>query len=282
LLQNFLSLKKIAIEDFVKGDILEFKGMLASSTRTTSTHITVSERLSPASINRCLSAVRAYLTFLIDNDCPLKILPSQFKMVKKDKKQIQVAELTEFIRLIEAPSELEANQQIGLRNRALLEILFSTGMRISELVSLNLKDLNPEGRILITGKGRKQRFVYLTPRSLEALNSYLKVRTENLPALFIPTKGKTSTDPRRRLTTRYIQNKIQFYLEKLHINIPITPHSLRHGFATYLAEQGASPVAIQMLLGHESLNTTTRYVNASEKFAQESHQKYHPLLKSTK
>ena len=150
-------------------------------------------------------------------------------------------------------------------------------MRISELVSLNKRDLNSEGKIFITGKGRKQRFVYLTERAEQYLDQYLGLRDDNQQALFIPTKTRSKDRLSSRLTPRYIQERLKTYREKLRIHLPTTPHSFRHGFATYLAENGASVAAIQILLGHESLNTTTRYVNASDRFAQETHRKYHPL-----
>ena len=97
------------------------------------------------------------------------------------------------------------------------------------------------------------------------------------PALFIPFSGVRAKKPNSRLSTNYFQERIAIYRRKLGIQIPTSAHSLRHGFATYLAEQGASPVALQVLLGHESLNTTTRYVHASEKFAEETVKKNHPL-----
>lgn len=274
----FFSLKKITIFELDKKLVNEFKAYLASDDRMTPTISVVSNhQLSPESINRCLSAIRTYIRFLIDNDIKCPVMPDQFKMVKKDRHHPNVADLEDIIRLIEAPSKLELDPLIAARNRAILEVLFATGMRISELVALNRHDINQSGRIFITGKGRKQRFVYLTDRATALLNEYLKQRTDSMPALFIPTKGRSIKLLQKRLTTRYIQNKIQRYREVLKIDLPISPHSLRHGFATYLAEGGASPAAIQILLGHESLNTTTRYVNASDRFAQESHKKYHPL-----
>lgn len=277
-LDGYLTLKKTTIKDMTKRDVFEFKAYLASIDRkTATTGIEANFRLSPASINRCLSAIRAYIRFLIEQDFKLQIIPDQFKMVKKEKSHPHVAELEELIALIEAPSKLEKLEELALRNRAMLEVLFATGMRISELVSLDKQNINESGRILISGKGKKQRFVYLTPRSLTHLNNYLALRNDTSPALFTPTKGKTTFDKGKRISTRYVQSKIKEYREALKINLPITPHSLRHGFATYLAESGASPVAIQMLLGHESLNTTTRYVNASDKFAQSSHKQFHPL-----
>lgn len=276
----FLNLRKITIFTLDKKLINEFKAYLSSDDRKTATLENESQRrLSPSSINRCLSAVRAYIRFLIDNDIKCPVAPDQFKMVKKDRPHPHVAELSDLIALIESPSKLEADSIISSRNRAILEVLFATGMRISELVALNKRDINSSGRIFITGKGHRQRFVYLTERAMKFLDDYLSLRKDVQEALFIPTKGKTMRFSKQRITPRYIQEKIKQYREILKIDLPVSPHALRHGFATYLAEEGASPVAIQILLGHESLNTTTRYVNASDKFAEESHHKFHPLAK---
>jgi len=159
----------------------------------------------------------------------------------------------------------------------MLEVLFSTGMRISELCNLKRVDIDGSGKIFIMGKGKKERFVYLTPRAVDLLDSYLKIRTDSLENLFIPLRGPNSKKNDKKISTNYLQAKIKEYRQKLRINVPTSAHSLRHGFATYLAEQGASATAIQFLLGHESLNTTTRYLHASDKFAEETHRKYHPL-----
>ncbi len=280
---NFLKSRNIYIQDMNKRLIFEFKAYLASDERETPTNRQeASVRLSSASINRCLSAVRAYILFLIDQEYDCPIVPNQFKMVKRERPHPNVAELNELIALIESPSHLEKDSVIGARNRAMLEVLFATGMRISELLKLNKRDLDGSGRIFITGKGRKQRFVYLTERAQLYLDQYLALRNDTQQALFVPTKGKNITKSQRRISTNYLQERIKRYREKLKINLPTSAHSLRHGFATYLAEEGASPAAIQILLGHESLNTTTRYVNASDRFAQESHRKYHPLSEKEK
>lgn len=277
----FLALRKIKMADLNKRWINEFKAYLTSDDRRTPVSEQESgNRLSSSSVNRCLSAVRAYIRFLIDNDFSCPVSPDQFKMVRRERPHPHVAELNDLIMLIESPVKLEEDPLIGMRNRTILEVLFSTGMRISELVSLNRRDINSSGRIFITGKGRKQRFVYLTERAQQVLNQYISLREDHQQALFVPTKGKNANSNKARLTPRYIQEKIKQYREQLHIDLPISPHSLRHGFATYLAEEGASPVAIQLLLGHESLATTTRYVNASDKFAEEAHRKFHPLAES--
>lgn len=279
---NFLRSRNIYIKDMDKRLIFEFKAYLVSVNRETATNHQKSViRLSSASINRCLSAVRAYINFLIDQDYHTPVVPNQFKMVKKEKSHPNVAELSELISLIESPSILEKDPVISSRNRAMLEVLFSTGMRISELLNLNKRDIDNSGRIFITGKGRKQRFVYMTDRAQFYLEQYLALRNDTQQALFVPTKGRNIVKAQRRISTNYLQERIKRYREKLKINLPTSAHSLRHGFATYMAEGGASPAALQILLGHESLNTTTRYVNASDRFAQETHRKYHPLAEKT-
>lgn len=280
LFDGFLRSRNIYIKDMDKRLIFEFKAYLTSDERKTATNnLETPLRLSSASINRTLSAVRAYIRFLIDQDYDTPVVPDQFKMVKRDRPHPNVAELHELISLIESPSTLESDPIIASRNRSMLEVLFATGMRISELLKLNRRDIDNSGRIFITGKGRKQRFVYLTDRAKLYLNQYLAMRDDVQQALFVPTKGKNINQSQRRISANYLQERIKRYREKLKINLPTSAHSLRHGFATYLAEEGASPAAIQILLGHESLNTTTRYVNASDKFAEETHRKYHPLPK---
>jgi site-specific recombinase XerD len=128
---------------------------------------------------------------------------------------------------------------------------------------LNLEVFDSENRkyIRLVEEYRKDKF-------LEKFNS---------PALFIPFVGIRSKKPNARISTNFFQEKIAEYRKRLGIQIPTSAHSLRHGFATYMAEDGASPVALQMLLGHESLDTTTKYVHASEKFAEETVRKNHPL-----
>jgi len=293
--------------------------------------------LDPNSINRMLSALRSFLKFRIEWDLDIPMPPDAIGMMKAEKRIKKVASKEELIKLIECPMEFEKDEKVALRNRCMLEMLFATGMRISELMSLDLKDINAEGKLYILGKGKKERTAFMTKRSLLWLNNYLKIRlrfanaeekkkelesftteretsegdeenekTSNLnlemfddsfkfikivesyrksgylekfesPALFIPFSGGRDGRHSNRLSTNYFQEKIAQYRRKLGIQIPTSAHSLRHGFATYLAEDGASPVALQVLLGHSSLNTTTKYVHASEKFAEDTVKEHHPL-----
>jgi len=277
--EHFLT-EEVKMDDFdkvSKRTIESFKAYLNARDRRTSTGREGEKMLSSGSINRLLSSIRGYLHYLIEMDYSTPILPEHIKLVRKERKISQVAELNDLVRLIEAPSTLENDKLVALRNRALLEVLFSTGMRISELCNLNRNQIDDSGKIFIMGKGRKQRFVYLTHRAKTHLDQYIVTRKDNFPALFIPYSGRNVNSLKKRISTNYLQEKIKEYREKLKINVPTSAHSLRHGFATYLAEEGASPAAIQILLGHESLNTTTRYVHASDRFAQESQEKFHPL-----
>ena len=277
---NFLDESNIEFDKVDKRAITYYKAYLVSRDRKTSSLGRGEKQLDSSSINRMLSALRAYLRYLIDIDYPCPLPPEALKLTKAGRKHPQVAELGDLIRLIEAPSSLESNIKTALRNRAMLEMLFATGMRISELCNLNRSQIDDTGRIFITGKGRKQRFVYLTPRAKQHLDAYLVTRQDDCPALFIPYAGRNVAKSRKRISTNYLQDRIKRYREKLKINVPTSAHSLRHGFATYLAEKGANPAALQILLGHESLDTTTRYVHASDKYAEETHRKYHPLAKT--
>ena len=277
------------------------------------------------SINRMLSAFRSYLKYRIEMDHDIPFPPDAVKMIKTEKRTKKVATKEELIKLIESPSEFEHDEKSAIRNRAMLELLFASGMRISELIGLDLDQINSDGRLYIVGKGNKERAVFLTPRSLDWLNKYLKVRLEHAftdrskeeqpmeldrltsdlegnevsdrryikliegyrrsgfldrfdsKAVFIPFNGINVNDEDCRLSTNYFQERIADYRKRLGIQIPTSAHSLRHGFATYMAENGANATALQVLLGHESLDTTTRYVHASEKFARETVEKYHPL-----
>jgi len=296
--------------------------------------------LDARSINRMLSAFRSYLKFRIDRDLELPIPPDAVKLMKADKKESRVADLKDLVRLIESPSKFEEDSKVAIRNRTMLEILFSTGMRISELMSLNLDQISSKKSLFIKGKGKKERFVYLSDRAMDWLNRYLRVRLQHAfinksleeqpgnvdksfteeelnrettidstitklekeggrkyiklvesyrqskylekfdsPALFIPFNGKNSRKEGCRLSTNYFQEKIADYRRRLGILVPTSAHSLRHGFATYMAENNANPAAIQVLLGHESLNTTTRYLHASQKFAEKTFREKHPLNK---
>ncbi len=276
--QNFLNEMKINFDKINKKTILNYKAYLVSRDRRTPKSQLGKKRLCSFSMNRMLSVLRSYLKYLIDMDYKSSISPSEIKLVKTEKKHPRVSEFEEIKRLIESPTQFEKNKLIALRNRAMLETLFSTGVRISELINIKISEIDKTGRIFVKGKGKKERFVYLTPRAQKYIKNYSEIRNESdSPYLFVPYRGKNVHLKDKKISPNYLEERVKKYRELLGLNIPISPHSIRHAFATYLAENGANPAAIQILLGHESLDTTTRYVHASDRYAERSHRKYHPL-----
>ncbi len=276
--QNFLQETNIDFNNADKKTILNYKAYLVSRDRKTPKSNAGEKKLASFSINRMLSALRSYLKYLIDMDYGTPISPTEIKLVKTERKHPRVPEFEEITKLIEFPTQFEKNKIVALRNRAILETLFSTGMRISELINLRKEQIDKTGRIFIIGKGKKERFVYLTPRAQKHIKNYLEVRGEiDSSYLFVPYRGKNVNLKDKKISPNYLEEKVKKYRELLGINVPLSCHSIRHAFATYLAENGANPAAIQVLLGHESLDTTTKYVHASDRYAEKTHRQFHPL-----
>lgn len=276
--QDFLNDIALDFEKIDKKTLLNYKAYLFSQDRKTAKRQLGHKKLASFSINRMLSVLRSYLKFLIKIDYPTPVAPNAIELVRTEKKHPRVGEFEQIVQLITAPNKFEKNSYVVLRNRAMLETLFATGMRISELLSLKKDQIDNTGRIFIRGKGKKERFVYLTERASKHLKEYLEARgLADSPYLFLPLRGKNAGHKDKKISPNYVEAKVKQYRELLGLNIPITVHGLRHAFATYLAESGANPAAIQILLGHESLATTTRYVNASDKYAERIHHQFHPL-----
>ena len=305
----FLTENSWDFEDITKKTITIYTSDLLAEDRHTLTKDAQADPLSPKSINRMLTSIRSYLNYLIDIDQAVPIMPQQVKLMKLGKKVMHLPPLETLIQFIESPQHLESNPFISLRNRVVLELIFASGMRISEVTNLTLNQIGgEEGKVYIKGKGNKERFVYLTPRSVSLLDEYLDTRREYilaaLPSSFrddtfvdkfkyifitkktfdgLESKIENHTLPSSLLNSRisenYLQAKIKSYRLLLGITEPLSAHTLRHGFATYLAESGANPAALKVLLGHESLETTTKYVHASDKYAESTHHEFHPLKK---
>ena len=267
----------LPFSDVTKKTIEQFKAYLNSSDRKTAEGQAAQMKLKSGSVNRTLSSLRRYLSYLIDMDQRTPIAPGSIKLIRMEKHHSRVSELKDLVRLIESPMKFEREKVVALRNRAMLETLFASGMRISELINLKRVQIDATGRVFIQGKGKKQRFIYLTERAKKHIVNYLSARDDDSTYLFVPEKGQNAMKKDKKISANYLQMKIKKYRELLGMNVPTSAHSLRHGFATYLAEQGANPAAIQILLGHESLDTTTKYVHASDKYAEDTHKKFHPL-----
>ena len=233
--------------------------------------------LKKKSINYYLIALRVFLNYFADRD--IVCLPAEkVKLIQeKDERLIKFLKLDQVKQLLAAPN---LQTRIGLRDRAILEVLFSTGLRVAELVSLNrnqikIKDFNKDLEIDIIGKGSKIRPVYVSPRAQKALKEYLDGRKDKEKALFINYKGPKSAS--RRLTTRSVENIVRKYILKAGIPIPATPHSLRHSFATDLLNQGVDLRLVQEFLGHKNIATTQIYTHITSKKLKDVHSRHHSL-----
>lgn len=226
--------------------------------------------------NYYLIAVRALLNYFAEKD--IMALPSEKIKLARDKveRQVRFLSVEQLEKLFKAPDE---KTPAGLRDRAILEIFFSTGMRISELVSLSrdqarVKPGMKELELGIVGKGGKARTVYFSERALQALARYLKTRSDNEKALFINYRAKPGSP--KRLTPRSIETMIKRAALKAGLPVDmITPHVLRHSFATDLLSQGVDLRTIQEFLGHRHIAATQIYAHVTSKKLREIHKKYH-------
>jgi len=278
---HFLNEINVSFDKINKQTITSYKAYLAHG-RKIAKPGNHSDKLAPSTINYKLIGLRVYLRYLINIDYPCPLAPEAVETFKAVPKRPQLPELKDLMRLIEAPSP-EANT-IELRDKAILETLFNTGLRVSELVSLNRDQVDLERKqIGLKGKGNMIRILFLPNPVVQWIGRYLQSRRDHFRPLFIRYSGELDarkSGEKMRLTTRSIQKIVAKYAQRCGLSITATPHTLRHCFATYLIEENANPVPLQVLFGHESLDTTTRYVHASDKYAEETHRKYHPLAKS--
>jgi site-specific recombinase XerD len=279
---RFLDESNTPFDAISKETIASYKAYLASRGRNTATlgnHIET--QLAPCTINYKLAGLRVYLRYLIDIGYPCPLAPEAVKNLKAPSKRPQLPQLEDLVRLIGTPSP-DADI-MELRDKAILETLFNTGLKVSELVSLNRDQVDLERKRLgLKGKGEKIRIVFLSDTAAQWIRRYLQSRRDSFQPLFIRYSGGVDarkSGERMRLTVRSIQRIVIRYAERCGLSITATPETLRHCFATYVAGEGANPVLLRFLFGHESLDTTTRYVHASDKYAEETHRKYHPLAK---
>jgi len=230
-------------------------------------------QLSPATINRMLSSLKGFYSFL-ENRGAVKGNP--FAVVRSQKKP---AHLPVYLTNREVDAFLEAVDEggfEGLRDRVLFELLYSTGCRVSELCALNFPAAGSE-RILIRGKGGKQRYVFIGEKAREALAAYLPVRQEKLTSLGRKDYKALILDYRGdRLTTRGVYFIIQKYSRKTGLNRKIGPHAFRHAFATELLNEGADIRVVQEMLGHASLSTTQVYTHTGIERIRQVYRQAHP------
>jgi site-specific recombinase XerD len=227
--------------------------------------------------NYHLIALRSFLKYCLKRDIPV-VAPEKIDLPKAESRSIKFLEREQVERLLNMPEISESN---GLRDKAILETLFSTGLRVSELTGLNRDQINFERREFgVIGKGRRARVVFLSDSAVEWLQRYLKNRSDESIALFIRYAGKKpDVDDKNgesfRLTPRSVQRLVEKYVKKARLPIKITPHGLRHSFATDLLTGGADLRAIQEMLGHKNVSTTQIYTHITNPQLKEIHAKYH-------
>lgn len=234
--------------------------------------------LKKTSQNYYLIALRSLLEFFVEKDIN-SLPPSKVKLAKdKADKEIKFLTLDQLASLLSAPSK---ETIIGLRDRAILEALFSTGLRVAELAALNLeqikiRDVKNDLEIAVIGKGSKIRTVYFSARSVKALQAYLEARKDFDPALFINYKrgGALKTED-RRLTVKSIEDIVKKYVKITGLPVMATPHTLRHSFATDLLNQGVDLRTVQEFLGHSNIATTQIYTHVTNKQLRDVHRRVH-------
>lgn len=217
-------------------------------------------------------ALRNFLKYCVKNEVPLNILPEQIELPKIEQRQIEVVDYADLERFLKGP---QGTSLKALRDRALLETLFSTGLRISELCSLSRYLDISRGEITVRGKGQKLRVVFLSPRAQKAIKEYLEKRPDAEEALFVSMSKAKNPKILGKILPRTIQRLVQHYAKKAGIVKKITPHQLRHQFATDLLMNGADIRSVQALLGHANIATTQVYTHITNKELKNVHQAFH-------
>ena len=260
--------------EFLSQDVWDYRLFLSRQTKG----------LSKLTQNYYLIALRALLSYFVAKD--IVSLPPDKVTLPKDaekEKTIKFLNLEQIQKLLDVA---DPESPAGLRDRTILETLFSTGLRVAELVALNKEQFDPilreplaaarglrDFELGVIGKGSRPRTVYFSERALEWLKRYLKTRGDKSKALFINYRGRTKDE--NRLTTRSMERIIKKYAIKAGIPLFTTPHTLRHSYATDLLEQGVDLRTIQEFLGHKNIVTTQIYTHVTNKRLRDIHRQFH-------
>ena len=237
---------------------------------------TTNEKLSLITQSYHLIALRGFLTYLSRRNIT-SLAADKIILPKTARKQVTFLQYDEVVRMInQIPTDTEA----GLRDRAIVELLFSSGLRVSELVNLNRDHINLSRReFMVRGKGQKDRPVFISKSAAEHVSSYLDARTDSLPALFLSYSRRNAapnlSGDYRRLSARSIQRMISQYARLAGITKHVSPHTMRHSFATDLLMNGADLRSVQSLLGHSNISTTQVYTHVTDQHLKDIHERFH-------
>lgn len=274
-LTRFFAFAKITDPKKITDDTLrEYRLWLnrQESRETTDGH---KENLKKNTQNYYLIALRSFLKYMIR--CGIKTLsPERIELAKVGERSLDLITPEELNRLIDAPN---TNELKGLRDKAILELFFSTGLRVSELCSLPRNISLKSDEFSIRGKGDKVRVVFLSNSAKTAIKAYLNERKDMDDALFVqitnPKSKAVEKSKISRLTSRSIERIVKHYAIKAGISKKVTPHTIRHSFATDLLSNGADLRSVQALLGHSNITTTQIYTHITDKQLRDVHKKFH-------
>jgi len=222
-----------------------------------------------------LIALRGFLSYLSKRNIT-SLSPEKIELPKISRKQVTFLHYDEVARMLDA---IPLDSEQGLRDRAIIELLFSSGLRVSELVNLNRDHVNTKRReFMVRGKGQKDRPVFIGEAAAARVDDYISSRLDNLPPLFLSySRNNISSNSGgyRRLTARSIQRIISKYTKLAGITKHVSPHTMRHSFATDLLMNGADIRSVQSMLGHSSITTTQVYTHVTDEHLREIYEKFH-------
>lgn len=235
------------------------------------------EALKASTRNYHLIALRAFLKYLAKRDVKT-LAPEKVELAKQPERQVNFLEGPDLERFLEAPLKTEEHNLVKSRDKAILEMLFSTGLRVSELAGLKKENINLEkDEFTVRGKGGKLRVVFLSHTSRHWLGEYLKNRNDQEPWMFLrhDRAVKRSAENFKPLTPRSIQRIVQYYAKAAGITKRVTPHTLRHSYATDLLMNGADIRSVQSMLGHASITTTQIYTHITNQQLRDVYKAFH-------
>lgn len=230
-----------------------------------------------------LIALRSFLAYCAKRDIDT-LVPTKIELPKTKHKQVTFLNNDEIVRMV---NEIPVDTPSGLRDRAIVELLFSSGLRVSELVGLNRDHINIERReFMVRGKGNKDRPVFISLDAATHIKNYIQTRKDSLKPLFISYRDRTPqhldiSGDFRRLTPRSVQRIIKNYALRAGITKHVSPHTMRHSFATDLLMNGADLRSVQSMLGHSNISTTQVYTHVTDQHLKEVHQKFHRSVDKT-
>lgn len=258
--ENYINSNKLNFLKITEEDMKKYFSHLQEGGKKTST------------ISRNVASIRSFYQYLVRNKKVKKDPTDKIQSPKVEKKVPSVLSSQEVALLLEQPKDVDLK---GTRDKAMLEFAYATGMRVTEIISLDIDDVNIKEGIVICRTGARQRNIPLGSLSLKALAEYIEnsrpilIKDENVKALFVNTNGK-------RLTRQGFWKIVKYYKEQAHITKDITPHVLRHSFATHLLQNGADLKSIQTMLGHSDISSTQVYMQFQDESIKNIYKHAHP------